>query len=381
MPHKAPQNFVHAIGAVKSKDVDFMQESNVILQLRNVTKKFGDFVAIRDVDLDIYDGEFLTIVGPSGSGKTTMIRLLVGMDKPTEGDIHLKNIRINDVPANKRPTCMVFQSLALFPHRTVGQNIEFPLKIRGADSNSRKDRAMDLIRLLQLPENYYSKNVMKCSGGERQRVALARALAFDPEILFFDEPLSSIDFRLRKTLEKELKDIHRRTGKTFVYITHSLEEAMVMSDRIAVLRQGEFVQIGSPDDIYNQPKNQFVSEFMGEVNVFPVEVREDGSLHCSEVDAVFACPLPHQVPGSRGSLVVRPEAIRFLEPGEQCSSSLEGAVFNEYSLGSRMQYNVQVADKMITIEKLREQRYGGDFDRSVSIGWDIEDSVLLDITD
>ena len=161
-----------------------MQESNVILQLRNVTKKFGDFVAIRDVDLDIYDGEFLTIVGPSGSGKTTMIRLLVGMDKPTEGDIHLKNIRINDVPANKRPTCMVFQSLALFPHRTVGQNIEFPLKIRGADSNSRKDRAMDLIRLLQLPENYYSKNVMKCSGGERQRVALARALAFDPEILF-----------------------------------------------------------------------------------------------------------------------------------------------------------------------------------------------------
>ena len=380
-PHKAPQNFVHAIGAVKSKDVDFMQESNVILQLRNVTKKFGDFVAIRDVDLDIYDGEFLTIVGPSGSGKTTMIRLLVGMDKPTEGDIHLKNIRINDVPANKRPTCMVFQSLALFPHRTVGQNIEFPLKIRGADSNSRKDRAMDLIRLLQLPENYYSKNVMKCSGGERQRVALARALAFDPEILFFDEPLSSIDFRLRKTLEKELKDIHRRTGKTFVYITHSLEEAMVMSDRIAVLRQGEFVQIGSPDDIYNQPKNQFVSEFMGEVNVFPVEVREDGSLHCLEVDAVFSCPSPHQVPGSRGSLVVRPEAIRFLEPGEQCSSSLEGAVFNEYSLGSRMQYNVQVADKMITIEKLREQRYGGDFDRSVSIGWDIEDSVLLDITD
>ena len=358
-----------------------MQESNVILQLRNVTKKFGDFVAIRDVDLDIYDGEFLTIVGPSGSGKTTMIRLLVGMDKPTEGDIHLKNIRINDVPANKRPTCMVFQSLALFPHRTVGQNIEFPLKIRGADSNSRKDRAMDLIRLLQLPENYYSKNVMKCSGGERQRVALARALAFDPEILFFDEPLSSIDFRLRKTLEKELKDIHRRTGKTFVYITHSLEEAMVMSDRIAVLRQGEFVQIGSPDDIYNQPKNQFVSEFMGEVNVFPVEVRKDGRVYCSEVDAVFACPSPHQVPGSRGSLVVRPEAIRFLEPGEQCSSSLEGAVFNEYSLGSRMQYNVQVADKMITIEKLREQRYGGDFDRSVSIGWDIEDSVLLDITD
>ena len=357
-----------------------MQEPNVILQLRNITKKFGDFIAIRDVSLDIYDGEFLTIVGPSGSGKTTMIRLLVGMDKPTSGDIHLKGVRINDVSANKRPTCMVFQSLALFPHRTVGQNIEFPLKIRGDDSSSRRNRAMELIRLLRLPEDYYDKNVMKCSGGERQRVALARALAFDPEILFFDEPLSSIDFRLRKTLEKELKDIHRRTGKTFVYITHSLEEAMVMSDRIAVLRQGEFIQIGTPDDIYNRPKSQFVSEFMGEVNVFPVEVRKDGRLYCSEVDAVFACPSDEQIEGARGSLVVRPEAIRFLKPGEICESSLKGTVFNEYSLGSRMQYNIQVGSKMITIEKLREQRYEGDFNRSVSIGWDVNDSVLLDIT-
>ena len=357
-----------------------MKQSNVILRLRNVTKKFGEFVAINGISLDIYDGEFLTIVGPSGSGKTTMIRLLVGMDKPTDGDIHLKNIRINEVPANKRPTCMVFQSLALFPHRTVGQNIEFPLKIRGVDRPTRRGRAMELIQLLRLPEEYYNKNVMKCSGGERQRVALARALAFDPEILFFDEPLSSIDFRLRKTLEKELKDIHKRTGKTFVYITHSLEEAMVMSDRIAVLRQGEFVQIGTPDDIYNQPKNQFVSEFMGEVNVFPVEILDDGSLQCTEVDAVFACPSKERIVGKRGTLVVRPEAIRFLNKNEVCKSQLNGIVFNEYSLGSRMQYNVQVGEKMITIEKLREQRYQGRFDQEALIGWDVEDSVLLDVT-
>lgn len=356
-----------------------MKDSDVILQLTNVTKTFGDFIAIKNISIDIYDGEFLTIVGPSGSGKTTMIRLLVGMDKPTEGDIHLKGMRINDVPANKRPTCMVFQSLALFPHRTVGQNIEFPMKIRGDDRIARKRRAQELIRLLRLPEDYYGKNVMKCSGGERQRVALARALAFDPEILFFDEPLSSIDFRLRKTLEKELKDIHRRTGKTFVYITHSLEEAMVMSDRIAVLKQGEFVQVGTPDDIYNQPRNQFVSEFMGEVNVFSVEVRKGGQLFSAEVDAVFASPIDDLEVGAKGSLIVRPEAIRFVGPAGPSDSRLEGTIFNEYSLGSRMQYNIQVSDKMIIVEKLREQRYEGDFDQSTSIGWDVTDSVLLDI--
>ena len=147
--------------------------------------------------------------------------MLAGLDAPTAGDILLRGKRINDVPANRRPTCMVFQSLALFPHRTVGENIEFSLKIRDVAAGGEKERALELMRLLRLPESYYGKNVLRCSGGERQRVALARALAYDPEILFFDEPLSAIDYKLRKTLEKELKDIHRETGKTFVYITHS----------------------------------------------------------------------------------------------------------------------------------------------------------------
>jgi spermidine/putrescine transport system ATP-binding protein len=184
------------------------------------------------------EGEFFTIVGPSGSGKTTLVRILAGMESASSGDILLGGKRINDIPANRRPTCMVFQSLALFPHRTVGENIEFAMKIRGVDRPTRRSRALELMRQLRLPESYYSRSVQKCSGGERQRVALARALAFNPEILFFDEPLSAIDYKLRKTLEKELKDIHRETGKTFVYITHSLEEAMVMSDRIGVMRAG-----------------------------------------------------------------------------------------------------------------------------------------------
>ena len=247
-----------------------------ILDLKRITKRFGDFMAVDGIDLAIREGEFFTIVGPSGSGKTTLIRMLAGMEQPTSGDILLKGQRINEVPANRRPTCMVFQSLALFPHRSVGENIEFALKIKGVDKATRKARALELLEQLRLPAIHYDKNVMKCSGGERQRVALARALAYNPEILFFDEPLSAIDYKLRKTLEKELKDIHRETGKTFVYITHSLEEAMVMSDRIGVMRAGRLVQIGTPNEIYTSPNSRFVSEFMGDVNVLAVTRTEAG---------------------------------------------------------------------------------------------------------
>ena len=159
-----------------------------ILYLKDVVKRFDDFTALDNINLDIFEGEFLTIVGPSGSGKTTLIRLMVGMDEPTEGTIWLRNERIDQTPANKRPTCMVFQSLALFPHRSVGQNIEFPLKIKGVSPKVRSKRALELLELLHLPKSFYNKRISQCSGGEQQRIALARALAFDPEIIFFDEP-------------------------------------------------------------------------------------------------------------------------------------------------------------------------------------------------
>ena len=254
-------------------------EREALLVLDGLTKTFGDFTAVRDVRLDIHESEFFTLVGPSGSGKTTMIRMLVGMEQPTRGEIRLNGQLLNHVPANRRPTCMVFQDLALFPHKSVGENIEFPLKIAGAAPSARRERATALLRQLRLPVDYYDKGVNQCSGGERQRVALARALAFDPQILFFDEPLASLDFRLRKTLEKELKDIHRETGKTFVYITHSLEEAMVMSDRIGIMKDGMLVQIGTPYEIYNRPVNKFVAQFMGEVNT--LEVRRRARAGCA----------------------------------------------------------------------------------------------------
>ncbi|WP_035725383.1 ABC transporter ATP-binding protein [Fodinicurvata fenggangensis] len=353
-----------------------------VLRLKNIVKKFGAFVALHGINLDIRDGEFLTIVGPSGSGKTTLIRLLVGMDSPSEGEIWLNNSRIDKVPANKRPTCMVFQSLALFPHRTVGQNIEFPLKIRGVGAAERTARARELLELLRLPPHYQEKRITECSGGEKQRVALARALAFDPEILFFDEPLSALDYRLRKTLEKELKDLHARTGKTFVYITHSLEEAMVMSDRIAIMREGKLEQLADADGIYTRPVSRFVAEFMGEVNLFDVEGTAQGGLHGRGVEVHVNGQMEDigisLGQGERGTLMVRPEFVRILESSGTSDFIVRGILRAEYALGSRIQYEVEAADgSRLSVEKLREDRYQGAIGDELVLGWDLDSTHLI----
>lgn len=353
-----------------------------VLSLKHITKKFGDFVAVHDINLDISDGEFLTIVGPSGSGKTTLIRILAGMDSPSEGEIRLRDRRIDGIPANERPTCMVFQSLALFPHRTVGQNIEFPLKIQKMPAKERERRAKDLLRLLRLAQSDYDKRVPQCSGGEKQRVALARALAFDPDIVFFDEPLSALDYRLRKTLEKELKDIHNRTGKTFVYITHSLEEAMVMSDRIAIMRDGEIEQLATAEEIYTRPVSRFVAEFMGEVNLFEFEGTGKGDLRARGVE-VHTNGMKQGVDmsldeGEKGTLVVRPEFMQFLTVTQNNDFVIRGRLQAEYTLGSRLQYEVEANDgSILTVEKLREDQYEGQQGDEVMLGWDVEDTHLI----
>ena len=353
-----------------------MTDRSTILALRGLTKSFGNFNAVDGVDLDVAEGEFFTIVGPSGSGKTTLLRMLAGLETPTSGEIRIRGATVNDVPANRRPTCLVFQSLALFPHKTVGANIEFSLKIKAVTAEKRKARALELMRLLRLPEEYYSKSVTQCSGGERQRVALARALAYDPEILFFDEPLSAIDYKLRKTLEKELKDIHRETHKTFIYITHSLEEAMVMSDRIGVMRGGRLVQVGTPNEIYTAPQTKFVSEFMGDVNIIRVNVTVDGKLSATDFEATFRGPRPANGM-SAGHLVIRPEFVRFLSAPSEAENSLEGRLYNEYAFGSRIQYQVRVGEQVFIVEKLRQQAYLGRLDDIVTIGWNAANSILV----
>lgn len=353
-----------------------MGEAAPILQIKDITKQFGKLLAVNQVSLDIVDGEFFTIVGPSGSGKTTLLRMLAGLEKPSAGDVILRGSRVNDVPANKRPTCMVFQSLALFNHRTVGQNIEFALKMRGVSRAERRERCMELMKTVRLPEDYYAKGVTKCSGGERQRVALARALASNPDIMFFDEPLSAIDYQLRKLLEVELKDLHRETGKTFMYITHSLEEAMVMSDRIGIMRAGRLIQVGTPDEIYSQPLNKFVSEFMGEVNTLGVQCGTAGKFDCTGLGVQLAGPVDAGDAKS-GYLVIRPESMRFLTDLAEADNHIKGSLFNEYAMGSRVQYHVRAGSYMLVVEKLREQAYQGNIDDDVIIGWDVKDSVLV----
>ena len=353
--------------------------STPVLQLRQIVKKFGDFTAVAAVDLDILDGEFFTLVGPSGSGKTTMIRMLVGMDRPTSGEILLRGRVINDVPANKRPTCMVFQSLALFPHRSVGENIEFPLKIAGVDPAKRRARAEGLMAQLRLPVSHYGKAIQQCSGGEQQRVALARALAFDPEILLFDEPLSALDFQLRKALEKELKDLHRETGKTFVYITHSLEEAMVMSDRIAIMNDGAIVQIGSPGEIYNRPRNKFVAQFMGEVNTLEVERAGPRAVRTLADGSEYQ--VARELDGfETGFLIIRPEVVKICERAKALANRLTGTLFNTYALGSRTQYQVRIVKtgSQWLVERLQDEVFEGTLGDEVVIGWRPEDSILVE---
>ena len=348
------------------------------LELSGITKRFGDFVAVDGVNLSITEGEFFTLVGPSGSGKTTMIRMLTGMDQPSQGEMRLKGRVLNDLPANKRPTCMVFQSLALFPHKSVGENIEFSLKIAGQDKKSRRQRVDQLMEQLRLPLSYYTKSVVQCSGGEQQRIALARALAFDPELLFFDEPLSALDFRLRKALEKELKDIHRETGKTFVYITHSLEEAMVMSDRIAIMASGRIVQVGTPHEIYNNPKNKFVAQFMGEVNTLSVEKAGAGKVRVSGGDDVFTVR-DNLKDFSSGFLIIRPEVVKIGKAAAKMKNTVKGIAFNDYALGSRVQYQVRIEQfaEPWLVERLQDEPYERQRGDMVEIGWRPEDAILV----
>ncbi|MFN8831361.1 MAG: ABC transporter ATP-binding protein [Labrys sp. (in: a-proteobacteria)] len=349
--------------------------ADTILNLSAVTKQFAAFTAVNAIDLAVRDGEFLTIVGPSGCGKTTLLRMLAGLERPSSGEIALRGHIINDVPPNKRPTCLVFQSLALFPHRTVGENIAFPMKMKGVPQAQRDARVRELMKMMRLPETYFDKNVMRCSGGEKQRVALARAFAYDPEILFFDEPLSALDYKLKKALEKELKDIHKETGKTFIYITHSLEEAMVMSDRIAVMRAGRIVQIGTPEEIYTRPVDRFVAEFMGEVNVIPVRRRADRLYEGTETLGTFR--VTEGMP-AEGFVIVRPEFLRLVDRSTDAENVIEGDLYNSYSLGSRIQYRVRVGEKVLIVEQSRAAGAGPILDSRVLVGWDSRDALFVE---
>ena len=337
------------------------------LRVEGLTKLYGkQEVGCIDVELTIADGEFFTIVGPSGSGKTTLMRMMAGMLRPTAGKVLLGETDITTLAPQVRPTAMVFQHLALFPHRTVGQNIAFPLKVRGVAKAERRTTAFEMLELLRLPAVFIDKPVTDCSGGERQRVAIARALAYEPQILLFDEPLSAIDYQLRKVLQRELKQIHQRTGRTFIYVTHSLEEALVMSDRIASMNEGSVAQVGSPEDIYHRPAQRMIAEFMGAANVWEATPTPGGGLRCPEIgqDISFTGTKVED-----GYFMLRPEQLAIVDPtSPTLPNSVTGTISTRYIMGSRVHYLIDVGDTVVTVEELVAAHNANEGD-TVTVGW------------
>lgn len=245
-----------------------------IIELRNISKSFDGELVLDNINLDIYDNEFLTLLGPSGCGKTTTLRLIGGFETPDEGDVIFMKERINDVPPYKRNVNTVFQRYALFPHLNVFENIAFPLRERGESKAEIEEKVNEMLRLIAL-KGFEKRSVSSLSGGQQQRVAIARALISKPKVLLLDEPLAALDLKLRKDMQQELKNIQKATGVTFVFVTHDQEEALSMSDTVVVMSEGRIQQIGTPIDIYNEPQNAFVADFIGESNIVDGIMLED----------------------------------------------------------------------------------------------------------
>src|SRR3954452_23583699 len=243
------------------------------VQLDKVSMDFGSFRAVDNVDVTIRAGEFFSFLGPSGCGKTTILRMVSGFIDPTQGAVRIGGRDMRDTRPNQRPTALIFQNLALFPLMPVWENIAFGLEVRGVDKKTRRARAEELLRLVDLPDAG-DKAIAQLSGGQKQRIAIARALAVEPKVMLLDEPLSALDLKLRQHMRAELRAIQKRTGVTFIYITHDQGEALAMSDRVGVMSQGRLQQVAVPQEIYNSPANGFVASFVGENNIFAGKVAE-----------------------------------------------------------------------------------------------------------
>lgn len=322
-----------------------------IIDAAEIVKEYGHVRALHGVSLEVGVGEFLALVGPSGCGKTTLLKILAGFEDATDGKLEINGKDMLGVPAASRPTRMVFQKLALFPHKTVAQNIGFSLKLQKVDKAEADQRISSILKLMHLKPEYLDRYPAQLSGGEQQRVALARALVSQPSVLLLDEPMSALDAKLKKSLQAELKKLHREIGTSFVLVTHDLEEAMMLADRICVMQAGRVVQIGTPSDIYYRPANKFVAGFIGETNFIPVEVdystkgKRTASLSIGTGEPVemVNSNVSEFLGNGNKSLLVRPETISFIS-GEPQSGQwvLNGEVDEYFIKGSSTQYRISV---------------------------------------
>ena len=317
-------------------------DDNIAIDIQNVTKMFGEFTALKDVSLDIRDNEFFTLLGPSGCGKTTLLRLIAGFEAVSQGAIMLYGQNIADLMPNKRPINTVFQNYALFPHMNVTDNVMFGLLRLGQEKTNAKRRVSEVLELVRLSD-FADRMPNQLSGGQQQRVALARALAPSPRVLLLDEPLSALDLKLRQAVRLELQQIQIQTGITFIFVTHDQEEALTMSDRIAVIDGGRVQQVGSAREIYEAPENKFVADFIGETNLIDVNV---SNLKAGKGSCILpsgkkiTCSAAKGARAGPGHLSVRPERIKISVSGK---SPLEGTAVRHIYLGTDLHIEVKLS--------------------------------------
>ena len=303
--------------------------ANVAISINGLTRTFGDVRAVTGVDLEIYEGEFLTLLGPSGSGKTTVLRMIAGFEKPDAGVILMENKDVAQLPPYERDVNTVFQDYALFPHMNVLQNIEYGLRVKGVSKTERRTRALEALKQVRL-EGYDDRKPSQLSGGQRQRVALARALVNRPAVLLLDEPLGALDLKLREQMQLELKELQREVGITFIFVTHDQEEALTMSDRIAVFNQGRIEQLGTPREIYENPQSAFVSEFVGQTNKITIENQR---------------------------INVRPEHIQLSKSASASDRSIPAIVTDLIFIGALTRYRVKSSDGISLISTKPDEAF------------------------
>lgn len=323
----------------------------IAIRLVGVKKQFGDQQIVKGLDVDIYKGEFLTLLGPSGCGKTTTLRMIAGFEHPTSGEILLDGKNVASLPPNKRDINTVFQNYALFPHMSVKENIGYGLRMKGTPKAELEQRVQEALRVVQM-ESFANRKPRELSGGQQQRVAVARAIVNNPTVLLLDEPLGALDLKLRKQMQFELKHLQQKLGITFIYVTHDQEEALTMSDRVAVMNGGQIEQIASPTVIYNQPKTRFVADFIGETNLLKGRVKACQEATCDvEIEgSIFR--LPHAgilQENGEVTISIRPEMITLAKRGDARKAGEVGEGVGKIGLVGRVTEQVFVGSVYKTI--------------------------------
>lgn len=345
------------------------------IALRNLQKRYGSAKAVDDVSLSISPGEFISLLGPSGSGKTTTLMMIAGFEMPDSGQVLLDDRDITRLPPHRRELGVIFQNYALFPHMTVAENVAYPLRMRRmakAEVEDRVRRTLDQVRLSALASRYPHQ----MSGGQQQRVAIARALVFDPPVLLLDEPLGALDKKLRQHLRSEITTLHKEVGKTMIYVTHDQDEALAMSDRVAVMHEGRIRQVAAPQDIYRRPADLFVASFVGELNLIPVKLRS-GFVHGPAGERLSAAHCPEG--DSDATLCVRPEHLRLDMTAAGSSSGVQGRIVDTTFVGDAMIFEfrsesgLQLTSKVLNVSPDTMPGIGD----MCAASWAANDAIIL----